>query len=119
MGQTRITVTIDDDQHAAISEIAEVEGRGLSDIVREGLAAVIADRWHETIAKTATEAIVKQRLTNQEALNYVRERHPHASTSLASIAWYRTKLRKDDPSIKSDAQIRLDRKKGAEGKKSN
>jgi len=118
MAQTRITVTIDDDQHAAISEIAEVEGRGLSDIVREALADLIASRWPEDIQGTAKRAIVNEGMTNQEALEEVLKRHgDRASTSLASIAWYRTKLRKVHENVRSDAQIKLDRKKAAADKK--
>ncbi|MGE0294813.1 MAG: ribbon-helix-helix protein, CopG family [Hyphomonadaceae bacterium] len=118
MAQTRITVTVDDDQHAAISEIAEVEGRGLSDIVREALADLIASRWPENIQETATRAIVAEGMTNQEALEEVLKRHgDRAMTSLASIAWYRTKLRKLHPEVRSDAQIKLDRKKAKSKKK--
>lgn len=46
------------------------------------------------VGTTATDAI-KAGKTNEEALAAVKAKHPEAKTSLASINWYRNKLRAD------------------------
>ena len=54
----------------------------------------------------AQEAI-KAGMTNEEALAVVQEEFPEAKTSLASINWYRQKLRSDgDKSVKTARELK-------------
>jgi hypothetical protein len=114
---TRITVSLDPDQYVAVNEVAEDEGRTISELVREGLSMVLADRAGVRVQDTALEALKVHRMTNQDALEYVRERHGNRRTSLASIAWYRSKARKNDPDMPSDIEASMEKQKKAKKKK--
>ena len=103
--QNRLTITLEEDQYIAIGEIAEDQRKGLSDVVRDAVAAYLEEHWEETIGRTAERAILDGK-SNREALDIVREKFPHARTSPASVAWYRSKLRRGDPTVPSDAQAR-------------
>lgn len=108
MAQTRITVTLEEDQYLAISEMAEEEGRGLSDLVRDAVVAYLDEhRWTGTdnIGETAEKAL-KRGLTNEEVLEHVRAKFPDARTSDASIRWYRMKVRKKDSSVPTQARAK-------------
>ncbi len=50
------------------------------------------------IGDAAVDAI-KAGMTNEAALKAVKEEFPDAKTSLASINWYRNKLRTEDKSV--------------------
>lgn len=58
-----------------------------------------------SIGSVAMEAIRKG-ATNQEALEAVQAQFPDCNTSLASINWYRTKLRKDGEPVKSSRELK-------------
>ena len=63
--------------------------------------------WKETIGAAAEKAI-KDGASNEGALKEVKENFPQAATSMASISWYRSKLRKEHPDdILTDRQARL------------
>lgn len=48
--------------------------------------------------------------SNEEALAAVRKKFPRSATSLASIAWYRVKLRKELPEmVPTDREARSNR----------
>lgn len=107
MESTRITVTLDEDQYLAFTEMAEDTGQSLSDLVRQAVSAYLHDAvWsRKGIGDLAMDQIRAGR-TNEEALAAVREAFPNARTSPASIAWYRSKLRKDGEEILSDLAVR-------------
>lgn len=52
--------------------------------------------------------IIRKGATNQEALEAVKKQFPDSSTSLASINWYRTKLRKDGEPVKSSRELKAE-----------
>ena len=90
----RISVSLREDQYLGLEEVAEDMGVNLSDAAREAINAfLLRQHWGGTIGETAEEAI-KRGLTNREALDLVLLKFPHAATSLDSIAWYRSQLRK-------------------------
>ncbi len=63
---------------------------------------------------TAAIEAIKSGMTNEEALTAVQKEFPEAKTSLASINWYRNKLRSDgDKSVKTAREL----KKAAKGGK--
>lgn len=109
MAATRITVTLEEDQYVGLEEVAADLGVSLSDAARLAINAyLLGEHWGATVGETAREAI-RAGKTNAEALESVRGRFPHAKTTPASIAWYRSQLRKEDPLVKTDAQARYDR----------
>ena len=58
------------------------------------------------VGDCAKEAI-KAGMTNEDALVAVQEEFPEAKTSLASINWYRQKLRSDgDKSVKTARELK-------------
>ena len=40
--------------------------------------------------------------TNQDTLDVVKRRFPEANTTLASVAWYRSKLRREGENVPTD-----------------
>ncbi len=109
MAATRITVTLEADQYVGLEEVAADRGVSLSDAAREAINAyLLGEHWRATVGEVARRAIAAGK-TNAEALELVRDRFPHAKTTPASIAWYRSQMRKEDPLVKTDAQARHDR----------
>lgn len=91
----RLSVTIPDEYFAGLQDMAEDMGTSVSDAVREAVATYLMDNyWKESIGGAARKAIL-QGATNEDALAAVRKQFPGAATTLASVAWYRSKLRKE------------------------
>lgn len=107
--QKRITVTLEEDQYVGLEEVAADTGRSLSEAARDAINHyLLGEHWRDTIGKVAREAIGKGR-TNEEVLDLVRARFPHARTTPASVAWYRSQMRREDPGVPTDAQARHER----------
>ncbi len=104
----RITVSLYDDQYLGVAEVAEDMNVSLSDAVREIVTRYLAEgRWKKTIGSVAERALLAGK-TNQEALDGVKEKiGKDVSTSLASVAWYRAKLRREGKNVPTDRQARL------------
>src|SRR5271155_155363 len=91
----RLTVTIPEEYVAGLEDMAEDMGASVSEAVREAVATYLMENyWKESIGGVARKAILSG-ATNDEALAAVRKQFAGAATSLASIAWYRSKLRKE------------------------
>lgn len=102
----RISVSIREDQYLGLEEVAEDMGINLSDAAREAINAyLLGQHWQGTIGTAAEEAIRKG-LTNQGALDYVLTKFPHAATSIDSIAWYRSRMRKNGEAVVTDREAR-------------
>jgi metal-responsive CopG/Arc/MetJ family transcriptional regulator len=105
----RITVSLREDQYAGLEEVAEDLGVNLSDAAREAINAfLLKEHWGQTVGKLA-EAEIRRGLTNQEVLEKVMAKFPHARTSRDSIAWYRSRLRREDPEVVTDREARVRR----------
>ena len=65
---------------------------------------VFNERW-QSVGELAKRELRKGK-SNAEVLEIVRKEHPGASTSLGSISWYRSKLRRTDASVPTDRQAR-------------
>ena len=65
-----------------------------------------------TIGDVAMAAI-KDGATNEDALEKVKAKFPEANTSLASINWYRQKLRQTDKSIPTARDLKKKAKEEA------
>jgi Arc/MetJ-type ribon-helix-helix transcriptional regulator len=91
----RLTITIPEEYVAGLEDMAEDMGASISEAVREAVATYLMENyWKETIGEVARKAILAGS-TNDETLAAVRKKFPRSATSLASIAWYRAKLRKE------------------------
>ena len=78
----------------------------MSEAVREAVATYLMEHyWKETIGEVARQAIVAG-ATNEGALRAVKKKFPRAATSMASITWYRSKLRRDKPNTLTNRQAR-------------
>lgn len=105
----RITVTLTEDQYIGLQEVAGDAGKGLSDTARDAINHyLLTEHWGLTVGKVA-EAAIEERKTNDEVLQLVREKFPHAKTSPASVAWYRSQMRKKNADIPTDAQAKHER----------
>lgn len=104
--QKRITVTLEDDQYVGLEEVAADSGKTVAEAARDAINHyLLGEHWKETIGKAARDAIGKGK-TNEQVLQLVRSRFPHAQTTPASVAWYRSQMRKEDPRVMTDAQAR-------------
>jgi Arc/MetJ-type ribon-helix-helix transcriptional regulator len=106
----RLTITIPEEFVAGLEDMAEDMGSSVSEAVREAVATYLMEHyWKETIGGAARSAILAG-ASNDEALVAVRKKFPRSATSLASIAWYRTKLRKElGEKVPTDRQSRATR----------
>ncbi len=106
----RITVSLYDDQYLGVAEVAEDMNVSLSDAVREIVTRYLAmGLWKNTIGSEAERAILTGK-TNQEALEQVLKKFPDARTTLASVAWYRAKLRRERDDVPTDRKAQLMRR---------
>ena len=104
----RVTVTLPQELVDALQDMAEDSRASISEAVREALNHYLfTERW-PSIGKVAGDEI-KRGKSNQEVLELVQKRFRGASTSLGSISWYRSKLRRQDPSVPTDRQARKER----------
>lgn len=104
--QKRITVTLEDDQYVGLEEVAADSGKTVAEAARDAINHyLLGEHWKETIGKAARDAISKYK-TNDQVLTIVRAKFPHAQTTPASVAWYRSQMRKEDPRVMTDAQAR-------------
>lgn len=65
-----------------------------------------------TIGSVAVEAI-REGKTNEEALEAVKAEFPDAKTSLASINWYRNKLRSDGEKVPTARELKKQAREAA------
>lgn len=105
----RITISLREDQYAGLEEVAEDLGVNLSDAAREAINTfLLKEHWGRTVG-TLAEAEIRRGLTNQEVLGKVLEKFPHARTTKDSIAWYRSRLRREDPEVPTDREAKVRR----------
>ena len=104
----KIAVNLPDDLEAILRERAKANGRLFSDEIRGLLYEALGkDQQQGKIAET-TERAIRAGMTNAQVLAEVRRVHGEGRGSENTVAYYRSLLRKQDPSIMSDAQARAD-----------
>lgn len=109
--QKRITISMRDDQYAGLEEVAEDLGVNVSEAAREAINTfLLKEHYGRTIGALA-EAEIRNGLTNDEVLERVLAKFPHAQTTRDSIAWYRSRLRRDYPEVVTDREAQARRKK--------
>lgn len=102
----RLTVTLPEEYVAGLEDAAGDMNATVSEAVREAVATFLMKHyWRETIGKVAEQAI-GDGASNEDALKAVKKKFPQAATSMASISWYRSKLRKEKPNILTDREAR-------------
>lgn len=105
----RISVSLTDDLYIGLEELAEDRGIGVSDAAREAISSyLLTEHWGQTIGSLA-ETEIKKGLTNGEVLKAVTAAFPHAKTTRESVAWYRSRMRRDNPTIPTDREARVKR----------
>ncbi len=106
-GIKRLTVSLPEEYVAGLEDVAGDMNATVSEAVREAVATFLMEHyWKETIGAAAEKAIIGG-ASNEGALKAVKEKFPQAATSMASISWYRSKLRKERPEdILTDRQAR-------------
>ncbi len=109
----RLTITLPQEYVAGLEDVADDMNTTVSEAVREAVATYLMEHYRKgTIGEVAKAAILGG-ATNDDALRAVKKKFPQAATSMGSIAWYRSKLRKDHPDLLTDRQAR--EKKGEKG----
>lgn len=110
----RLTVTLPEEYVVGLEDVAEDMNTTVSEAVREAVATFLIEHyWKDTIGEAARQAITAG-ATNDEALDAVKAKFPQAATSMASISWYRSKLRKDDTNIPTDREAREKKERGTD-----
>jgi Arc/MetJ-type ribon-helix-helix transcriptional regulator len=101
----RVTVTLPQDLVDALHDIAEDTRVSVSEAFREALNFyLLTERW-KSVGEVAKKAIEAGK-TNQEVLETVQAECPGSVTSLGSISWYRSRIRRDDQTVPTDRQAR-------------
>ncbi len=102
----RLTVTLPEEYVAGLEDVAGDMNTTVSEAVREAVVTYLMEHyWKVTIGEAARVAILGG-ATNEDALKAVKKRFPQAATSIGSISWYRSKLRKDHPNLLTDREAR-------------
>jgi hypothetical protein len=65
-----------------------------------------------TIGRVAEKAL-RDGLSNEEVLQAVKDAFPESNTSMASVNWYRNKLRSDGESVPASRDIRRARREAS------
>ena len=108
----RMNVTIPEELVEGLEDAASVAGSSVSDVVREAVSRFLFEGHWKGVAEVAEDVILNDG-TNEEALEAVFKSHPGAATTLRSISWYRSRLRKDHPEVLTDAEVRRARERGS------
>lgn len=104
----KLSITLPKDLHDAVLVIAKASGCKPNDVICTAVTHLIADEEGKTIGETA-ELAIRAGLTNAEVLAKVRARFPKGDTSLPSIVWYRSKLRKAGEEVMTNPEARRSR----------
>ncbi len=100
----RMTITLPEEYVEGLQDFADEINTTVSEAIREAVATFLMEHyWKETVSEVAKEAIL-DKLPNEDVLKAVKAKFPLAATSMASISWYRSKLRKDHPDLLTDRQ---------------
>lgn len=100
-----LRVTIPAELYEQLFQEAVRTSLSATEIVTDLLVGRLQGKKQKTVGKVA-ESAMRRGATNKQALALVRSAFPDAETSAASIAWYRTNLRKRGEDIPTDQEAR-------------
>lgn len=93
----RMNLSLPADLHEAVEAKATDERRALGDVIRDILRDHLFGPDAEPEARNVGQLankLIREGLPNAQVLSEVQEAFPDASTSMASVAWYRSALRR-------------------------
>lgn len=105
----RVSLILEDDLYRLIEQEAEDAGRPISGVIRDRLREAFFEAHEEQPIRgigDLAERLLMQGLSNEAAREKVLEAFPDARTSLASIAWYRSNLRRKGKPVISQVDAR-------------
>lgn len=110
----RVTAMVPEELMAGMDEVVEITGLSASDVLRDAITAYLFNGTWSGIGRIARQAILDKK-TNEEALEEVLKINPSAATSLKSISWYRSELRRQlgDDKVPTDGAIKRMRQRQA------
>ena len=110
-GSRKVTVALPAGLLEAAEARADQDDRRLNDVIRDALARYLGHGGWKSVGEATRDAL-RAGLTNQEALDAVRAEVP-GGTTMDSVRWYRSKMRREGEDIPKDAEIKTRRKQGA------
>lgn len=100
-----LRVKVPAELHERLMQEAGESSRTPDEVVGELLAMKFQSGKQKTVGKVV-EGSIRKGATNKQALALARESFPQAETSAASVAWYRTNLRKNGEDVPTDSEAR-------------
>ena len=112
----RMNLSLPDDLHQAVEARATDERRSLGDVIRD----ILRDHLLGPDAEPAVQGVgdlarrlIREGLPNAEVLERVLAEYPGASTSMDSVSWYRSALRRDGEEVPTS--LEAERRMAREG----
>ena len=102
----RIGVNLDEAVHEALLQLAEDREQTISAVARQAITEMVErEVWASTIGRDVVP-LLKQGLDAKAIIKKMHQLHPGSRISEKTVAWYRSKARKEDPSILSEVQAK-------------
>ena len=98
----RMNLSLPDDLHEAVEARATDERRALGDVIRDILREQLLGPDAEPAVRGVGDLarrLIRDGLPNEAVLQRVLEEYPDASTSLDSVSWYRSALRREGEDV--------------------
>lgn len=106
MPKQRLSIGLEEDLYTALATEAEDAGRSIADVVRDRLReSVLGGPRQERVGEMA-ERLLSEGLPDEEVVRRVRATLPDAQTSKESVAWYRSRLRKEGRDVPTQVNAR-------------
>ena len=111
----RMNLSLPEDLHQAVEAVATDERRSIGDVIRDILREHLFGPDAEPAAQGVgdlAKQLIRQGLPNHMVLERVLEAFPDANTSMDSVSWYRSALRRggEDVPTSVEAESRLAKK---------
>lgn len=112
MSKQRISIGLEEDLYVALATEAEEAGRSIADVVRDRLReSVLGESRQERIGEMVRRLLLEG-MPDEEVVSRVRHALPEARTSKESVAWYRSRMRKEGHDVPTQVEARRDWDKG-------
>ncbi len=106
MTKQRISIGLEEDLYVALATEAEEAGRSIADVVRDRLReSVLGEGRQERVGEMARRLLLEG-LPDEEVVARVLDALPDARTSKESVAWYRSRLRRDGQDVPTQVEAR-------------